>query len=179
MNRSSSCNQRCNVRTEILLHAPLAQALTHSLAKSKRSPATKDTFATVADKFVVYQRARLTPKAFERESGIVRLHLKPFFNCDIAAIRRLDIQKYVTHRSGKASPHPVAKELTVLKHLLRMACEWEIIPVSPADRIKGVPVPAGRVRYLQPAELKLLIDACPQWLQPIVTFCLEHRCPPW
>lgn len=137
------------------------------------SPATKDSFAKLADRFIIYQRARLTPKAFERESGIIRIHLKPFFNCDAAAIRRLDVQRYVTSRSGKASPHSVAKELTILKHLLRMAVEWEILPISPADRVKAVPVPAGRVRYLQPTELKLLIDACPKWLQPIVVFALN------
>lgn len=137
------------------------------------SPATKDTFAKVADRFIAYQRARLTPKAFERESGIIRNHLKPFFNCDIAAIRRLDVQKYVTARGGKASPHSISKEQTILKHLLRMAVEWEIIPMSPADRVKAVPVPAGRVRYLQPLELRILINACPKWLQPIVTFALN------
>lgn len=137
------------------------------------SPPTKDSFATVADKFLTYQKARLTTKAYERESGIVKNHLKPFFAGELAAIRRQDIQKYVTSRSAKVSAHSVQKELNVLKHLLRLAVDWEVIPMYPADRVKAVPVPAGRVRYLQPAELRVLIDACPAWLHPIVKLAVN------
>ncbi len=46
------------------------------------------------------------------------------------------------------------KELNVLRHLLALAVEWELIP-------------AGRVRYVQPTELRAVLDACPEWLRPI------------
>jgi integrase len=62
----------------------------------------------------------------------------------------------------------VQKELNVLKHLLRLAVDWEIIPISPASSVKSPRVPAGRVWYLQPAELRLLLDAAPGWLRPII-----------
>jgi hypothetical protein len=41
-------------------------------------------------------------------------HLRPFFgdNTKLAAIRRVDVQKYVTHRSGEVSPASITKELT-------------------------------------------------------------------
>jgi hypothetical protein len=54
-----------------------------------------------------------------RENGILEMHLKPFFggNTRLAAIRRVDVQKYVTHRSGDISPASITKELNVLKHL--------------------------------------------------------------
>ena len=59
------------------------------------------------------------------------------------------------------------KELSVLKHLLGLAVEWDLIPFNPAVKIKSSRVPAGRVRYLQPTELRTPLEACPQWLRPI------------
>ena len=111
---------------------------------------------------------RLTPKAYQRESGIVQNLLQPFFPGKVADIRRVDIQRYVTSRSGKASPHSVLKELNIFKHLLRLAAEWEIIAINPAQGVKSPKVPAGRVRYSQPTELKTVLQASPSWLQPIV-----------
>lgn len=81
--------------------------------------------------------------------------------------------RYVTVRSSKVSAHSVQKELNVLKHLLRLAVEWEIIPFQPAQGIKSPKVPAGRVRYLQPTELRALIEACPPWLEAIVALAVS------
>src|ERR1035438_6233985 len=58
----------------------------------------------------------------------------------------------------KTSAHSVLKELNILKHLLRLAVEWEVIPTNPAQGVKSPKGPAGRVRYLQPTELKAVLD---------------------
>jgi integrase len=154
----------------------LAQARTARAAELLRveqakvlgfTPPVEDSFAAVADRFLTYQQARLTEKAFQRERGIAEDHLKPFFKVQLAAIRPVDVQRYVTERTAKASAHSVQKELNVLKHLLRLAVEWELIPVSPASGVKSPRVPAGRVRYLQPAELRRLFEGSPPWLRPI------------
>jgi integrase len=137
------------------------------------SPPGEETFAVVATRFLRYQKSRLTSKAYEREQSILKLHLQPFFSCKLAAIRRVDIQRYVTVRSVKVSAHSVQKELNVLKHLLRLAVEWDIIPFQPSQGIKSPKVPAGRVRYLQPTELRALIQACPPWLTPIVALAVS------
>src|SRR5262249_7305024 len=94
--------------------------------------------------------------------------LIPFFTGKIASIRRPDVQRYVTERSGDVSPATVRKELNTLTHMLGLAVEWELIPFNPAQRVKSPRLPAGRVRYLQPTELRALIDASLDWLKPIV-----------
>jgi integrase len=132
------------------------------------SPPGEDSFSDVAIRFLAHQKARLTAKAYGRERGIVNKHLCKFFAGPIAKIRRLDVQQYVTKRSGEVSAHSVQKELNVLKHLLRLAVEWETIAFSSAQTVRSPRVPAGRVRYLQPTELRALIAACPEWLRPIV-----------
>lgn len=141
------------------------------------APPGEETFAEVAKRFLKHQKARLTAKAYQREEGIINLHLIPFFNCPLAGVRRQDAQRYVTHRSGEASACTVQKELNVLKHVLTLAVEWEIIPINTAHGVKSPRVPAGRVRYLQPTELGVLLKACQEWLRPIVAlaFCTGMR----
>jgi site-specific recombinase XerD len=126
------------------------------------APPSDETFLAASTLFLTHQRARLTRRAYEREEGIVMGHLRPFFGkVKLAGIRRIDAQRYVTERSGKVSPGSVIKELNVLKHLLSLAVEWELISTNPAHAVKSPRVPAGRVRYLQPQELRTVLARCP------------------
>lgn len=136
-----------------------------------RAGTDKDvSFAGVADQFLAYQRPRLTPAAYERERGIITESLKPFFPGGIAAITKADISRYVSERLAKVKPATVRKELNVLKHLFRLTVEeWAYLQVSPAHGVKPPKKPADRVRFLQPAELRTILDACPVWLKPIAT----------
>lgn len=129
------------------------------------NPPGEESFEEVAKRFLQYQKARITPKAYDREKGIVENHLIPAFPVKVASIRRQEVQRYVTQRSGKVSPYSIQKELNILKHLLRLCVEWEIIPINPAQGVKSPRVPAGRIRYLQPKELRVLLEACPEWLR--------------
>lgn len=137
------------------------------------TPPGEDTFCEIAQRYLAHQKARITAKAYDREKGIVEGHLIPFFSGKLAVIRRVDVQRYVTKRSGKVSAHSIQKELNALKHLLRLAVEWEIIPFNPSQGVKSPKVPAGRVRYLQPTELRVLLEACPEWLRPIVALAVS------
>jgi Phage integrase, N-terminal SAM-like domain len=141
------------------------------------APPSAESFESVARRFLRHQKARLTPRAYKREEGILDAHLARFFGekTKLAAIRRADVQKYVTHRSGEVSPASITKELNVLKHLLALAVEWELIPANPAHGVKAPRVAAGRVRYLQPSELRAVLEACPEWLRPIAALGCCHR----
>ncbi len=132
------------------------------------TPPGKETFAEITKRYLNHQKARLTPRAYERSRGVVEGHLKDVFGpIKLADIRRADIQKYATERSAKVSPGSVVKELNILKHLLNLAVEWELIPANPAQGVKLPRVPAGRVRYLQPGELRAVLEICPEWLRPV------------
>jgi integrase len=133
----------------------------------------EETFAEVSKSYLAHQRARLTPEAYERERGAIELHLKPFFPCPIRGIRRVDVQRYITKRSADVKAETVRKELNILKHLLKLAVEWEIIPTNPAQGVKGPKAPAGRVRYLQQGELEAVLMACPDWLRPIALLAVS------
>lgn len=160
----------------------LAQARTARAAELSRveqakvlgfTPPGEELFSEVAKRYLDYQKVRITSKSYEREKGIFEQHLKPFFTGKVAAIRRGDVQRYITKRLTVAKPATVTKELNALKHLFHLAMDWEIIPICPSDRVKCPRPSAGRVRYLQPTELKAVLEACPVWLRPIVAIAVS------
>jgi len=138
------------------------------------TPPGKETFEEAAVQFLAHQRPRLTPANYERERGIVEDHLKPFFAGELAGIRRAAVQRYITARLADVASGTVTKELNVLKHLLRLASEeWEYIPTNPARGVKAPKAAPGRVRYLQPTELRAVLESCPKWLKPIVALAVS------
>jgi integrase len=136
------------------------------------APPGNETFKEVTEKYLKYQKPRITRASYDRVEVLIRLHLTPFFNCSVANIHRSDVQGYVTRRTVETSAASVTKELTTIKHMLSLCVEWELIPFNPAQGVKAPRVPAGRMRYLQPTELKVVIEFCPEWLRPIVAIAV-------
>src|SRR5262245_25249460 len=143
-------------------------ALAAELQKVERAriygiaPPSPEAFSAIATRYVKHQKARLTPAGYERTRNVAEGSLTKFFGgLKIGDIRRGDIQRYITLRSGNVSPGTVARELNILKRLLTLCVEWEVIPFNPASGVKAPRVPAGRVRYLHPGELRALLGACP------------------
>jgi integrase len=129
--------------------------------------ATKDSFASILPRYLKHQKPRLTERSYERTEGIARKLRIVFGEMPLGGIRRADIEQYVTERSGEVQAGSVLKELNVLKHILGRAVKWELLPFNPALKIEAPRAPAGRVRYLQPTELRAVLAACPDWLRPI------------
>src|SRR5262245_15572306 len=138
-----------------------------------QAPPSEDTFEQVGKRYLKHQKARLSPQAYNREEGILRIHLARFNALKLSAIRKVDIQRYVTDRAAETSAYSVRRELAALKHLFNLAVEWDVIPFSPAHGVKGPKLPAGRMRYLQPGELKALLEACPEGLRQIVALAVS------
>jgi len=129
---------------------------------------TKDSFASILPRYLKHQKPRLSEQSYVRTQGIVENQLRPALGAmQLGSINRAVIQQYVTDRASEVSAASVVKELNVLKHVMGLAVEWELIPFSPAVKIKAPRPPAGRVRYLQPTELRTVLAGCPDWLRPI------------
>jgi integrase len=126
--------------------------------------ACHDTFADVADKFLAYQGPRLTPKAYEREAGIVA-HLKAFLPGKLTDITSGVVSDFVTARLGKVSKSSVRKELISLRHLFRLACsEWKLLPrfANPCLDVKAPKVRDERTQHLSPDQFRRLLAVAPE-----------------
>ncbi len=132
-------------------------------------PACRDSFADVADKFLAYQKPRLTPRAYIREAGICG-HLKAFFTGKLAEVTSSQVSDYVTLRLGLVSKSSVRKELVSLKHLFRLVCgEWKLLPraANPSIDVTAPTVHDERNQHLSPDQFRRVLAAAPEPMQPI------------
>jgi integrase len=130
-------------------------------------------FGQVTARYLKYQKPRVSEDTYERLEGIIEQHLKPALAGKIGAITRSKISDYVTDRLNEVSAGTVQKEFNAIKHIMRLAHEeWNLIPENPAKTLTmktmSIKLPPGRVRYLHPNELIILLEHCPEWLRPIV-----------
>ncbi len=138
------------------------------------TPPAEDTMAEFAKRYLSHQEARLTPKAYERTKGIVNGHITPALgDLRVADVRKRHIIDYVTARSSEVAAASVAKEVHVLTHMFAVAVERGLVEVNPALKVKTPRVQKGRLRYLQPTEIRVLLAECAPWLQPLVLLLLS------
>jgi integrase len=67
-------------------------------------------------------------------------------------------------------PGTVVKEISVLKHCLKLAVEWGDLNQNAAAGARLPKLPQGRTRYLTPGELKAALEAAPDWLRGPMAF---------
>jgi integrase len=67
----------------------------------------------------------------------------------------------------------VSRELALLRKMLALAVDWELLERHPMARGKGLQEPPGRLRYLSPEEVDALLTACAPHIRPIVV-CRLH-----
>jgi integrase len=151
----------------------LAETLSRVKEEANLKPgevlACLDSFADVAERFLAYQKPRLTPRAYERERGIVA-HLKAFFTGMLADITSGAVSDYVTDRLAKVSKSSVRKELISLRHLFRLACcEWKLLPrfADPCLDVTAPKVRDERTQHLDPEQFRRLLAASPEKMRPI------------
>jgi site-specific recombinase XerD len=128
-----------------------------------------DSFADVADKFLAYQKPRLTPKSYEREESIA-VHLKASFTGRLADVTSSQVSDYVTARLGTVSKSSARKELNTLKHLFRLVCgEWKLLPrfANPCVDVTAPTVHDERTQHLAPDQFRRVLAAAPDNMKPI------------
>jgi hypothetical protein len=151
----------------------LAEALARVKEEENLKPgevlACRDSFADIGGRFLAYQKPRLTPKAYEREAGIVA-HLKAFFTGRLADITSAQVSDYVTARLGRVSKSSVRKKLNSLKHLFRLVCgEWKLLArfSNPCLDVTTPKVRDERTQHLSPDQFRRVLAASPDDMRPI------------
>jgi integrase len=129
----------------------------------------RESFADVADKYLVYQKPRLGAKSYQREAGIVA-DMKAFFTGRLADVTSEQVSDFVTERLGKVSKSSVRKELIALKHLFRLACgEWKLLSraANPCFDVKSPKFKDERTQHLSPDQFRRVLAASPESMKPI------------
>jgi integrase len=116
-------------------------------------------------------------RSLTEDRRILTTRILPAFGTDLL-VKRLtadQVGQYERRRISEVSAFTVANELTVLRHMLRLARRWGYLEHVP--EIELPKKPEGRQRYLEPDEITRLLSACRRSknprLLPIVTLALN------
>jgi integrase len=132
-------------------------------------PASDVTTAALMERYTRHQKPRIRPTTFERLGGIMAT-LQRHLPEQVKAITKRTVAGYIETRSETVKPATVAKEMSVLKHCLKLAVEWELIHQNPAAGARLPKLPAGRTKYLTPGELRATLEAAPDWMRAPLAF---------
>ena len=117
------------------------------------------------------QKARIRSTTYERLGGILDT-LRDRLPAQAKAMTKRTVAEYIETRSGtdEKKPATVAKEISVLKHCLRLAVEWGELNQNAATGARLPKLPQGKTRYLTPGELKAALQSAPDWLRAPMAF---------
>jgi integrase len=130
------------------------------------------TFRDAANHFLNGQKDRLSPASLIRLESMIK-RFNTFF-CDsmiIASISNKQVREFIRQRARESAPGSLRLEVGALKRIFRMAVEDGLIETNPASNI-SVPREKVNTRYLTPEDFCRVRSASPQWLQPILDFCV-------
>ncbi|MER7540218.1 site-specific integrase [Streptomyces sp. NPDC097704] len=132
------------------------------------NPVTRQTtFREVAEKWQAASGVQHRPSTVANVDRALKRHILPTFgDREIGAVRKTDVQEWVTERAGVLAP----STLEVVYGTLRAVFAWavgEYIPVSPcnsrgrADRVRLPSKTAKEIVPLSTAQVSALLDAAP------------------
>jgi integrase len=134
-------------------------------------PSTEITTEALFERYKKHQKARIRSTTFDRLGGILGA-LKERLPARAKEITKRTVAEYIETRSDTdgMKPATVAKEISVLKHCLRLAVEWGELNQNPATGARLPQLPPGRTRYLTPGELRAALELAPEWLRAPMAF---------
>jgi integrase len=131
-------------------------------------PGEEKTFGEMMTK---YLEEHVCQKASARQyRGYVKNLLQFLGDYKVMDVTPSLITQYkIKRRKDGVGPASINRELAVLKSAFNLALkQWEWVRENPVTRISMEKEPQGRVRYLTDEEFEKLLEACPEWLRPIV-----------
>jgi integrase len=101
-----------------------------------------------------------------------------FGDTPLSQITTWQIEKWKTERRKEVKPGTFNRQLTVIKHMFRMAIEWGLTTNNPASAVKRFPVNDQRTRFLGVEEVPRFLNTCEEqltspWLLPLVTLAIH------
>jgi integrase len=115
----------------------------------------------VVDEYLKFKEER-GKRSLREDRRILKTRILPAFGAElpIRSLTTAMIGQYERGRAGQVTSYTVANELTVLRHMLRLARRWGYVQQVP--EIELPKKPEGRTRYLTEDEITKLQAACAQ-----------------
>ena len=117
------------------------------------------------------ERKRVKPRTYSRYKGLIVRHILPELgDTQIDDLGRRQISEFLTAHQADGNLRGEALSatstnlmLTVLNAAFTYACDMELLPANPCDRIRRVPGPPSRVEAFTREEQRRLEEAIAAW----------------
>jgi integrase len=165
--------RKCTAQTRSQAMTLLSKIKTQEERKRALSsrPVREIPTAALLERFMRHQKTRLRPTTYERLGGTLRT-LQANLPEQATAITKQVVVEYIETRSKTVKPGTVAKEVSTLKHCLRLAVDWGLLYENAASRARLPEVAVGQTRYLTPTELQTALENAPEWLRAPIAFAV-------
>jgi len=133
-------------------------------------------FAELVERY--HKHAESYKASYSREKYNLERLKRIFGSRHLSTITPWLVEKWKRDRAKQVKQTTVNRELTLLKHMFKMAVKWDLISASPATGVARFPEQEGRLRYLSETEIPALLKACEEkitspWLYPLVILALN------
>ena len=108
-------------------------------------------------------------KSAQRDREILD-HLKERWKISLSALTTQMIADFKAEREAERQPATILQEIQVIRRMLKKAVALHKLQENPTLIIERPEVHNERVKHLTRGEIKALTSACPDWVQPVVTF---------
>lgn len=132
-------------------------------------PASDITLEALFERYKRHQKTRIRSTTYARLGGILNT-LKAHLPERAKEITKRTVAEYIDARAESVKAGTVCKEMSVLKHCLKLAVEWGELNQNPAAGARLPKLPTGKTRYLTPGELKAALESAPDWLRAPMAF---------
>jgi site-specific recombinase XerD len=151
INLAEARNQAKALRAEVALGAnPRAEE------KARKLVVTFDTFFT--EHYLPYVKPR--KRSWDRDEELYRLRIKAAFgNKRLNQVSRLQIQTFHSGLlEGGLAAATANHHIKLIRHMLNLACEWQMLDTNPASRIHMFEEDNKQERYMNDAQLGNLLE---------------------
>lgn len=121
------------------------------------------TFEALARKYAEMKLPHKAPKTQKEQKAQLERLVALFGKMPAAQIRPGHIARFRDERSQTA-PIAANRELALLRHIMAMAVEWEVVPVNPCAGIRGNKE-KSRSRYVTDDEFRAVYEGAPPLVQ--------------
>lgn len=150
------------------------QLVNGTFEREEPKPPHTPTFAAFAQEFLAnYVRPNNKPSEAETKASILRLHLTPAFGAvplDQITVRAIERYKATKLGSG-LSAKTVVNHLTVLRRLLVVAAEWDLLTKVPT--IAWLKLPEPEFDFLDFSEAERLVHHADEQWRPMIVVALR------
>jgi integrase len=129
-------------------------------------------FEDLTKKYLEWATGRKSPHTIADETCTIE-RLKLRFDGLASKVSRSDLEGYLSQRLLTSGPASYNRQLSLLRCLFKKAVEWSYCRANPADGIRKMKEPPGRVRFLTDTEREKLLGECRGRLRQLVEIALD------